>query len=552
MPNITEYTTPLALVPQPDDRAVSTAREAGTVKNIFARETGQAIGTAISHVGGQVGEAIDRHLAMQWIGHGAAAYSSLYGEMTQQWNDVAAKSDPNDTSIAQGFKEKVLAPSLDKFQQAFEGAPARAQEWALSRSDEMRQHFFQKMSADMGTRAGLAVHQNVLNLERNYSITAMNDPTSLPHIVDSIKTDIGTLVSSTPNLSSSDAARVQTELVPKITKAVAQSAFDGMAQRNPQAALLALDHGDFNDYADGVTQAQWRRYAETQQKVQDQDQKREELDAKRKRIEDSADKAEGYRTKMYDANTGRILPVQAKLNQQIVQDMNSGALTRADGTALIRWNQQQYETQLREDKLAALGPPAKDDQQVLAELRERVGSTTNPTTRQEIVDAQAADKLTVKSAHDLAWRVGQADAAWQATQRPFQAQFNNFKHVMLNSLTSLVKYMEPQQQIQKFNEVEADAQRILRDAYTRREDMRPYLDPASPKWALKEALSSLSTKPSMAVQQQADQIRNAPQTNAKGWKLMTDKAGNLAYVSPDKKEFEPFVATKSLADQIPK
>lgn len=506
MPNITEYNVPTGLDITPTDRASTTARESGTTKNIFLREAGQALGTSISHVGGQIGQELDRHAAAQWISHGATTYSSLHADLTQQWNEVASKADPNDTSIAQGFKEKILGPSIEKFQQAFEGAPDKAQQWALTRADEMRQHFFTKMTADMGTRAAVAVHKNINDLERNYSVTATNDPSTLSHIVDTIDTDVKALVDR-PNLSASDAAKIAGDIVPKLKQRIAQSAFDGMAQRNPDEALKALDHGDFNQYADGVTQAQWRKYAETQKKIQVADEKRDALEARQQQKEDSADLSEKYRTQMYDVNSGRILRVSPKLNQQIVQDMNTGKLTRSDGTALIRWNQQQYEAQVREDKMAAEGPPARNNETVLADLRKRVGDPDNPTTRQEVGDALAGSQLTSKAAHDLAWRVGQSDAGWQAIQRPFKQQYDNVRHIFTQAPQSIGLYMDPQEASRRLNEVEADAQKILRDAYARKEDMRPYLDPNSPKWALKEAMSQLTGAPKKIIGEQAAAVK---------------------------------------------
>src|SRR4029077_5046817 len=99
-------------------------------------------------------------------------------------NEPVSKSDPNDTSIMQGFKEKILEPGIERFNQAFEGAPARAQQWALTRTNQLREHFSEKMSADMATRAGVAVHQNIGALERNYSATVGNDPSALPSVID--------------------------------------------------------------------------------------------------------------------------------------------------------------------------------------------------------------------------------------------------------------------------------------------------------------------------------------------------------------------------------
>lgn len=509
MANITEFNAPLGVVPEPTDRAASTAREAGTAKNIYAREAGQALGGAIAKVGRQAGEEIDRHNTMAWIGHGASTYSSLWGDLTQQWNEIAAKSDPNDTSIQQGFKEKVLEPSLERFQQAFDGAPDKAQEWALQRADSMRQHFSEKTSADMGIRAGMAVQKNIGDLERNYSNGVMADPSALGHVADSIKTDVKAMVDASPNITAAEAARVQNEIVPKVTRQVAQAAFDGLAQRDPKEALRQLDHGDFNAYADGVTQAQWRKYAESQQKVQDADVKRDAAAAKQQFKEDSADHAEDYRAKMYDVNTGRILRTQPKLNQQILQDP---ALTVADKNFLIRWNHTQYEAQVAEDKRAADGAPVISNAKVLADLRKRVGDPDQGTTRQEVVDAQAAGNLSIKDAHDTMWRVGQQDAAWQTMQRPMKAQFAKIQSLALTSLTSTLKYLPADEQLARLNQVEADAQRIVREAYASRDPvlMREVLDPKSSKWAFKEALQSITgATPAAGLAEQADAIRNA-------------------------------------------
>ncbi len=553
MPNITELNAPTGLTLQPDERAAQTAREAGRTKDVLIRESARTLGTAITHVGGQIGAEIDKHNNAQWISHGGATYSSLYSDLSQQWNELAAKSDPNDTSIKQGFQEKMLDPALEKFRQAFEGAPDQAQQWALTRTNELRQHFGQKMSADMATRAGVAVHQNINAMERNYSSAVANDPSSLEHIANSIKTDVEALVAS-HDLTPSESAKVRGEVIPKLQQRIAQSAFDAMAQRNPNAAISALDHGDFNEYADAITRDQWRKYAEGQYKIQKQDERQDRLQADADFKEASAAKREDYINKMYDQNSGRVLPVQPKLNQLINLDVQRGAMSRADANFLIRWNEQQYAAQVREDKIAAAGPPARDDAKVVSDLRKRVGDPDQPTTRQEVSDAMAAGHLTVKSAHDLAWRVGQTEAAWQAMQRPLQQQFLNFKHVMMNSPTSLVKHLEPQQQIEKFNEIEADAQRIVRDAYASRDKqlMRDVLDPKSSKWAFKEALSALTTNPGAAVASQAAKMRGAapPETGEIREGFRYTGPSNDAKAAGKSTNWEKVEATK--ADLIPK
>src|SRR5205807_5972801 len=115
MANIVEFQVPQGLAPQPTEQAAQVAREVGYTKNRLFRESGEVLGRGLGAALRPVGEQLDkmvadseRHTTFAQISHGAALYSSLYGDLTAQWNQTAAKADPNDTSIMQGFREHVL------------------------------------------------------------------------------------------------------------------------------------------------------------------------------------------------------------------------------------------------------------------------------------------------------------------------------------------------------------------------------------------------------------------------------------------------------------
>ncbi len=328
MPNIVQYNAGLGELPQPTDKAMSTAREAASTENIFAREAGQSLGGAISHVGGQIGQQMDaetyrrakeaeQHNIHQLTSAGAANYSAMYGNLTLGWNQTAKDAPLNDTSIQRGFSEHTLEPTLQKFRESFDGAPEEVQKWADDQVSRTRQHFTEKMIADSSTRAGAAIHENINNIERNWSNVAMVDPSSMNFAIESARSAINNAIDTAGNLSPADAARARAELLPKMDKSIAQSAFDAMAQANPKEALAALAHGDFNKYADGTTQAQWKKYAEVQQKAQDADAKRDRLEAKQEAQEKSVAKAETYMLSMYEQSSGRMLRPDPKLNQKI-------------------------------------------------------------------------------------------------------------------------------------------------------------------------------------------------------------------------------------------
>lgn len=505
MPNIVEFVQPQGTL-QPSDTPISTAAHSAAQKNIFAREAGAAIGRGIGAIGAPLQNMADRaedHLASQMIGHGAATSATLWANLTADINNTMGKADPNDMSVGQGLKEKNIEPALQNFQKQFESAPKKAQDWALSTVDRMRGHFYKTIAADDMTRASVAVEQNIKNTYLGLSAAASNNPAGLPDVVEQLRLNANALIASHA-IGPAERGRLDAE-VEKMNTRLAQAAFDNEAQANPSAALAKLDRGDYNKYADGVTQAQWRKYAQGQQKTQDMDAKRDRQEALIERREASTDRAEEIRQGMYDPLSGRILRVNPKLNQSIINDPK---LLPKDKSSLILWNETQYKRQQQEDKANAVGVKPKDDPQALADARKRVGDPDNPLTRQELTDLMGAEKLTSKTAHDLSWRIGQADAGWNAVQRPFKQMFAKVERDAMTSLYSVVKHMEPQQARERINDVETEAQRILRDAYARKEDMRPYLDPKSPQYVLGPATTgALFGNPAAALKSEADKIR---------------------------------------------
>jgi len=471
--------------------AATTAREAGRVKDIFAKEGSRALGLGVTRLGSQIGAEIDRHNTAQWIGHGAATYSSLYGDLTQQWNELASKSNPNDTSIMQGFQEQTLGPALEKFQKAFDGAPDKAQSWALTRTDEMRQHFVQKMSADMGTRAGQAVHLNLSTLERNYSNTVMNDPSSLPHVVESIKGDVGAMIAANPYLSAGDAARIQAELVPKVTKAVGQAAFYGMAKANPEEAKQALVKGDFNDYLDAAEIVRAGKFADeviTQKRVQDE----------HKRVTEDRE-GQRARAEALDSYYRKILTGQSIAGYET--DLSIGAPERREITSFAH----QHLVQLRDRKENTPHPTTY--RQLLQGMFDQADSDPNNLSVKPIRDAFAAGKLNPREEAELEQR-------FNALDRPLEKNFNKQVAVAERTLRGsimgeVMARTQPEQFTGVLNQMEKDAHdKLEAERKKPNGDVNKLLDPQSPDYLFSPAIiRSYLTPSKKVIQDQADTER---------------------------------------------
>ncbi len=502
MPRIVEYNAQDSDIPKPNDEAIRSARDTATVSNIFAREAGSAIGTGVAHLGSAVGHSLDAyvqeakdHEDRQQIGFGAAQSAALWADLTRGVNETMNKSDPNDTSVGPGLLEKTINPSLDKFTQSFDNARPAVQRWAQSTADTMRQHFTKTIVADEMTRAGVAAVRNVGELERGLSVVANNDPTALTDVIAKFDIDFAAFVGAR-TLTVAQQAQIEKE-VPKIKERLALSAFEGAANANPQAAIASLNRGDYNKYADAVTQAQWKKYAEGVATQKRNDARRDALEAKQDAHDLSVAKMERYIGDMYDPLTGRIKPPQPNANMAIINDPD---IQWAQKNFAIRWNQTNYRAQLHEDKIAAKGDgtAARDNQVDLKNMIGRIGTDDNPLTKEEIVDALGAEKITRKTAHDLIWRVSQRDGEVKSFQQAYNTQFANVRHAISSSI---VYAAAPERAAEAINRIDAMAQRVIRNTPAG-EARRDLLDPTSPKYLFKPEDIRANTPSARAVVQQ--------------------------------------------------
>jgi len=500
MPNIIELPGPTTTL-QPNEQAANVAREKGYIENRFARETGQALGRGVSAALRPVGQALDkmvddaeRHTTFAQISHGAALYSSLYGDLTSQWSQVANKSDPNDTSVMQGFREHVLGPSLEKFQQGFEGASPEAQRWAQSRANELSTHFATKMMADMGTRAAAAVHKNMGDLERNYSNIVLNDPSALPHLAQSVQADVGAMLEASPTISPADAARVQADLVPKILTTLAKTAGYGMANANPQAAMSAVNEGKFDKYLDAAGKEQIINYADRQRRAQNADDDHLDALAKRQKLDAAEDAMNGY--------INQILLGKGVSAARIAADPK---LLPAQRENLIHF-QHQLTTQLREKKENT--PHPENVRAAIDQLF--ITGRDDPNNLYRALD-RIRDGF-IKGEFNPS-EEAQLEQRYNAMEKPLERNFHNQvlsaqARIKASPLAEAIFRSDPAWGVTVLNKIEYDAHEKLEAARRAKDDINPLLNPRDPKYLFApEIINSYLTSPKTEIAAQADKIR---------------------------------------------
>jgi len=242
MPKIVEYDAP-ALGLHPTETGINAtaaaARRVGAEYSEIAAAKmtlGHAIGSAIR----ETGDTAVKYVEHQEISHGAAQFAQIQADMTDKWNETVKNADPNDTTVAAKFNEKVLQPQLEQFSGAFftEGG----QKWAESHIDSLRNHIFTKASADMSTLAADAVTVNIRKMTNAWTNAARNDPTSTEYLVGTADSSIKGVVSSSPNLKGTAAAKVQSEIAQEVKEKIVKAGALGTIEKaaDPEAAAKSF------------------------------------------------------------------------------------------------------------------------------------------------------------------------------------------------------------------------------------------------------------------------------------------------------------------------
>src|SRR5262245_32960497 len=273
MPRITTFEAPESLGLRPTETGISAmAAAARRVQGEFneaaaAQErTGQFIGSGIATAGATA----VRYVEHQEVSRGANAFASMAAAKNKEWDDTAKNADPNDPTVGRRFMAENLEPDLEKFKTGFltEGG----QKWADSHTAQLRQHMFNKTSADMATLAGEAVKTNVRQTINNLSNTVRGDPASVDFAISTLNSCIGAIADTSTNLNAAQAAKVRGEVLQSGTEAIVKSAAAGYIEKTGEVPPWATDK-KYSPYVDGMELKQMERAAKTYQRAQLIDQK---------------------------------------------------------------------------------------------------------------------------------------------------------------------------------------------------------------------------------------------------------------------------------------
>lgn len=500
MPNIREFTSDVNTIRPSEtgiDAVAQGARRIGALHSAAAGElstAGRDIGSGIK----AAGDAAVDFITHKEISAGAPKFANLQDTLTQQWNDIASKADPNDPSVAQKFREQVLEPSLESYRDNFN--TENGQRWAETRIDSLRNYMFTKTAADMSSLAAHAVSVNMTQTANSMSNTAMLDPTSVPHLLETSDGMVDGIVSSAPNLKGEPAARARMELTQKMKEAIVKAGAQGAITRAADPEAEAAKWGEkYPEYISGQDLKTLAGNARSEIRARNYD-----IETARRRDKEVAqDKStEAFNQYYIDVRSGDPQKVQ-DLAQKALHDPT---LTKADKGSLFRLIDRELKPET-DAKISA--------QTAVGLFRQIADPNADPAkVRQAIIDARSKDPGTPGSLSKADYDDAMKNLADLKT--PEGQALASERHEFIKRYSIVVggkDYgygLKTEQGEVNLYRLEKDALRMERDLKVRGQDPHSLYDPASPNFLGKPANLS---RYQVTMQQQLQQPPTAKESS---------------------------------------
>lgn len=525
MAKIIDYSAPSGVPFRPDETSAEIVARQARFKGAEGQEAGRAIGQGLSNIGNtaNVLEAqAEQHQTMSEIGAGAATSAKMHDAALDNWNQTSAKANINDPTVGSKFLAS-YEDQLAQWQGQF--TTPKAQEWALSQADNMRNHMFNVVHADMGNRAADAAVVNTQSSINSYANTAYKDPSFYETGVQQLEQNVEAQISA-GGLPPDAASKLRTEAVQKGKEQIARSTVLGMIDSNPAAAAKELLTGNrFDGVLSSADVAGMVKSAQVAERMQ--------------QAQSRADAADSRR--------------QASENFNSASATVFGSLIQPDGSLKVPDGYYQSIA-----KLAASGGPVKD----LGALESLVNAGRAVESHYDKAELAQSD-ATTKSAFAQRLQLDPSDPnalshedvfkAW-ADNKITRADLGTFDEALKNqdglravSGNPLVKneLNKAATMIQggldgtngavrgQIAQFRIDTLRNLAAAQQQGQDIRPYLDPHSPLYAftperIMQYQPSTSEMASHIMQAHVIQTKDAPTDRSKAiLDILRPALGNL-------------------------
>src|SRR5882724_5722371 len=402
--NIREFDTP-QLGLQPSELGVeataAAARRGGSLYSQAAEDFNQ-LGSRIGSTIKDVGDTYLKYEDHKEISAGAANGAQLMADLNKQWEDTAKNTDPNNAeATAAQFRAETLEPALEKFRDGF--STENSQNWAEHFVDQYRNHMFEKTAATVSGLAGEAIKVNIAKTVNGLSSAVAVDPSthSIDNALSVLDHSIVGSINSSPSQSAETAAAIHGEVAQRAKEQIVKSAVSSMITNNPNVDLDVIQK-KYGEYIKGDEMKMFQRAAQVQAKANALVDKQAAI--AQRQIADQNVHAASTKTitdnVQVDPQTNQVTINPKFFNDALdVARKNPDAPNAAETVrTLLTWGEAQQNKELR----------VVTDPATASSIDARM-FTDNPTSKMEILKAEAAGKLTRSDAEIRSKIIDQRD-----------------------------------------------------------------------------------------------------------------------------------------------
>lgn len=392
-------------------------------------------------------------------------------ELSIKWQEYLQNADPNDTQAYAKFMDEVVTPAYDalgeglttqKGQQYFQVHRAKA--WAS---------IYKTSAADTSNMNAKNAGNKVDRMASSYSNASLYDPTNWQEYMEQADGAIDALA-DTHGLS-----KLQVEeMKDKQHALIASSAIEGMIKQNPEAALKALEDGEFSKILNGKQTSAAINKAESAVRSKENDAKSaENAETKKRRLEGTSALNDLEDTVVVDPVTGDMtVPPDFFTKIDDLSDKYGDVIPSATFRAAKNWA-------ITETRRKSKVDTTKSDPTTYSTLVEKANEGT--LTKDEVYQARANNYLSTKDFNFLkGWVAGgkKANSGEAAELREVTKFTKNFKGYIDDSLGGVTTSVLGKQRFADFQSDMAEQWEKMKAAGKTMTDFEDYVRKSIPRY----------------------------------------------------------------------
>lgn len=413
MPNIPSFDLPLgqSVIHTESGGAQATARSARVTQ-----ETAKSIGdftkqsyAAVGHVIAKAGEMYTNYQTTQDIATAAEQHTALAAQSAKDLPGILAKAD-DPVKAAQDYYQNTWLPAATKINQ---GMMTRASKmWGAqhmaSASQSMLTHAIAEASDIQGAKT-IAKFEGAMD---NLGAAAHADPHGVDNYIKQVDSVADQMKGQLTPQQQAQFEQHKQAVKGNIYLAAGQT----LAEKNPSQFKADLDAGWGKDFITVQQRQQLSNYTHVIQRERKQDAR-----------EASLDQVDNYMAKLYDPKTGEVAKVTPEFMQSVNKDPN---LRQQDKARVIGRAISAYKEQVAiNNGLEA----AKNEPVTTGNLNKRIGDEYNPTTHEQVDEAQKQGLINSKTAQGFHYSINQMNS--DDPKAKMAVQFKKGADTVLKSMT---------------------------------------------------------------------------------------------------------------------